>query len=341
MISSTRAVLVVLFGVMLSSLSVVLADEDRSIERILEPRAITDRIHYFYGSLENRTQTNLGMNNNVGFVITDEGVVLIDSGPSHHVARRIEQAVAEVTSQPITHVINLGSQDHRWLGNDYFFSQGARILALERTAATQADFARQHLEHLTDTLGEAVMEGTRPRPAPEPIAADRHDFELGGVRFEMIHAGDAHFPGDILLHLPDHGVVFTGDVVYTERMLGIHPWSHPVEQLAAFKTMASWGPEVIVPGHGEATDLATAQRDTGDYLDTLVREVGEGLENWETLEEVVVRLADLPAFQHLRHYDDWHRMNVNRTYLFMEANLTHLPVPNSGHPEIMARFTLE
>ncbi|WP_420796532.1 MBL fold metallo-hydrolase [Ectothiorhodospira haloalkaliphila] len=320
MIARTPALLSTLIGLMISSLTTALAGEDRPIERILEPRAITEQIHYFYGSLENRTQANLGMNNNVGFVITDEGVVLIDSGPSHHVAQRIEQAVADLTDQPITHVINLGSQDHRWLGNDYFFSQGAEILALERTAATQAEFARQHLDRLTDTLGAATMGGTEPRPAPSPIASDHHAFELGGVRFEMIHAGDAHFPGDILLHLPDQGVVFSGDVVYTERMLGIHPWSNPVEQLKAFETMASWEPEVVVPGHGEATDLATAQQDTGDYLALLVREVGEGLENWETLDEVVTRLADLPQFRHLPHYDDWHRMNINRTYLFMEAS---------------------
>ncbi|TVQ75295.1 MAG: MBL fold metallo-hydrolase, partial [Chromatiaceae bacterium] len=228
MSASARIPHLVLTGLLLSPLAMAQADEDRPIEHILEPRAITDQIHYFFGSLENRTETNLGMNNNVGFVITDKGVVLIDSGPSHHVAQRIEQAVAEVTDQPITHVINLGSQDHRWLGNEYFLSQGAEILALERTAATQAEFARQHLDRLTDTLGDAAMAGTEPRPAPSPIAGDRHDFELGGVRFEMVHAGDAHFPGDILLHLPDHHVVFTGDVVYTERMLGIHPWSNPV-----------------------------------------------------------------------------------------------------------------
>ena len=308
-----------LVGLMISPLTVAMADGDRPIEHILEPRAITEQIHYFYGSLENRTQANQGMNNNVGFVITDEGVVLIDSGPSRHVAQRIEQAAAGLTDHPITHVINLGSQDHRWLGNDHFLSRGAEILALERTASTQAEFARQHLERLMTTLGAAAMAGTEPRPAPAPIPADDHEFELGGVRFKMVYAGDAHFPGDILLHLPDHGVVFAGDVVYTERMLGIHPWSNPVEQLKAFETMASWEPAVIVPGHGKATDLATAQRDTGDYLAMLVREVKEGLAHWETLDEVVTRLADLPEFRHLRHYDDWHRMNINRTYLFMEV----------------------
>ncbi|MCG5499537.1 MBL fold metallo-hydrolase [Ectothiorhodospira lacustris] len=315
----TRTALLTLSVWFLLPPSILQADQDRPIDAILIPQPVTEQIYYFYGSLENRTPANLGLNNNIGFVITTEGVVLIDSGPSRHVAERIEAAIATVTDRPVTHVVNLGSQDHRWLGNDHFLSQGAHVVALERTTTTQTQFAQQHLERLTRTLGEAVMADTVPRTAPSPAPTYHHRFSIGGIRFELVHAGDAHFPGDAVLHLPDRGVVFTGDVVYTERMLGIHPWSDPVGQLAAFETLATWSPEIIIPGHGAATDLATARRDTGDYLVLLNREVKQALEDWETLDDTVERLAELPAFRHLRHYDDWHRMNVNRTYLFLES----------------------
>ena len=300
-----------------------LADEpqDRPIERILEPVQLTDRVHYFYGSLENRTPTNLGFNNNTGFVITDEGVVLIDSGPGYKVAERIERAVAGVTDKPITHVINVGSQDHRWLGNGYFREQGAELVALARTAATQAERGEGQIASLADNLGEDVMAGTQPVPAPEPIDADQYTLEVGGVTFELIYAGDAHFPGDIMVHLPQEDVVFTGDIVYTERMLGIHPWSNPVEKLQAFRHLEEIDPGIVVPGHGRATDLDQARRDTGNYLELLVREVSNAIEDWESLSEVVERLDDLEDFRHLRHYDDWHRPNVNRTYLFLEENM--------------------
>lgn len=129
------------------------ADADRPIEEILEPVQLTDRVYYFYGSIEARTPLNLGMNNNVGFVVTDAGVVLIDSGPSYRVAARIAEAVATVTQQPITHVVNLGSQDHRWLGNGWFLEQGAEIVALQRTAETQERFGDTHLNRLTRVRG--------------------------------------------------------------------------------------------------------------------------------------------------------------------------------------------
>lgn len=295
------------------------ADADRPLDEILQPVQLTDRVYYFYGSIEARTPLNQGVNNNIGFIVTDTGVVLVDSGPSHQVAERIAQAVSSVTDQPITHVVNLGSQDHRWLGNGWFLEQGAEIIALQRTAETQERFAATHLNRLTRVLGEETMAGTEPVTAPAPIQADQHSFEIGGVALELIFVANAHFPGDSMLYVPNEHLVFTGDVVYTERMLGIHPQSDPVGKLESFRKLEALDPEIVVPGHGAATDLAMARRDTGQYLETLIAEVRAGLEDWESLDETVERIAELPAFQHLLHYDDWHRVNVNRTYLFLEA----------------------
>lgn len=300
----------------------VQADTDRSIDEILVPIQLTDRVYYFYGSIEARAPINLGMNNNTGFVVTDSGVVMIDSGPSYQVAARMAVAVASVTDQPITHVINLGSQDHRWLGNGWFLEHGAEIIALQRTAETQARYGSQHVNRSISTLGAEVMAGTEPVTAPDPINADHHRIEIGGVTFDLIYVADAHFPGDIMVHLPDEDVVFTGDFVYTERILGIQPESNPVGKLANFRRLEELNPTIVVPGHGAATDMATARRDSGDYLEVVVGEVRSGLENWETLDETVERLADLPQFEHLLHYDAWHRANVNRTYLFLEAQPT-------------------
>lgn len=287
------------------------------LDFILEPVQVTERVYYFKGSLEGRTYENQAFNNNLAFVVTDEGVVLIDSGPSRQVAERIAQAVAGVTDRPVRWVINSGSQDHRWLGNAYFADQGAAIIALKRTAETQARFADQHMERLEGILGDR-LEGTRPMPAPTPIDADRHAVNLGGVDFELIHAGDAHFPGDVLVWIPAEETVFAGDVVYLDRLLGILPWSDIRGWLRAFAALEALGPRHVIPGHGGAAGLEKARAETGDYLAALRAGVQAGLDDWEELNETVERLADMPEFRHLRHYDEWHRMNVNRTYLALE-----------------------
>lgn len=294
----------------------VQADE---LDEILEPIQVTERVWYFKGSLEGRTYENQAFNNNLAFVVTDEGVALIDSGPSRQVAERVARAVATVSEKPIRWVINSGSQDHRWLGNSYFAEQGAEIIALKRTAETQARFADQHMARLQGILKER-LEGTRPMPAPEPVDADRHTVTLGGVEVELIFAGDAHFPGDVLVWLPGEKTVFTSDVVYLERMLGIHPWSDIRGWIEAFAALEALEPEHVIPGHGKASDLAQARAETGDYLRAIYAGAREGLENWEQLDETVERLGEMPAFRHLTHYDEWHRMNVNRVYLDLEAN---------------------
>ncbi len=288
------------------------------LDAILEPIRVTDRVYYFKGSLDVRSHENQAVNNNLAFVVTDGGVVLIDSGPSRWVAKRIEQAIATVTDRPVRWVINSGSQDHRWLGNDYFHERGAEIIALRRTTETQARFADQHLTRLERILAER-LEGTRPLPAPDPVDADRHAVTLGGVELELIYAGDAHFPGDVLVWIPGEDTVFTGDVVYLDRILGIHPWSDIRGWLDAFAALEAMDPAHVIPGHGMAADMARARADTGDYLAALLAGVRRGLDEWEELHETTERLGEMPRFRHLRHYDEWHRLNINRVYLNLEA----------------------
>ncbi len=279
---------------------------------------VANGIYALVGPTENRTYDNYAINANLGFIVTPEGVVLVDSGATVQSGPLIEQAIATVTEQPIRWVVNLGSQDHRWLGNAYFAERGARIVALARTVENQRAYADSHLVRLRETLGDR-LEGTVPLSAPEPIKADRAALDLGGVRMELLWLGDAHYFGDALLWLPESGVLFAGDLVFMDRILGVWPHSPIRAWRDTFHAMEALQPKVIVPGHGNPADLASAKRDTGDYLDWLVREVESALGNWEPIDETVERLADAPDFEHLEHFEGWNRRNVNQTYLQLES----------------------
>ncbi|MFP4062606.1 MAG: hypothetical protein ACLFS2_07410, partial [Halochromatium sp.] len=69
------------------------------------------------------------------------------------------------------------------------------------------------------------------------------------------------------------GVLFAGDLVYLERILGVWPHSAMPDWRETFHALEALQPRVIVPGHGQPADLATARRETGDYLDWLVEQV--------------------------------------------------------------------
>ena len=278
---------------------------------------VVDNVYAIVGPLGQRSAENDGLNANFGFVVTPQGVILIDSGASLLGAKKVEGAIAKVTKQPVRWVVNTGSQDHRWLGNDYFAAKGAEVIAMSRTAATQAEYAAQHMAGMTRFLGER-MQGTKPLPAPKTLAGDSATLERGGETLELTYT-HAHFPGDAWVWLPKQRVVFSGDLVYVDRLLGVLPWSSVKNGQQAFKALAALKPARIVPGHGRVCDLTQAQRETGDYYDFLAGKVGTAAKDMEPLAATLDRYADLPAFRHLDNYGDLHRANMNRAFVEFEA----------------------
>lgn len=289
------------------------------VAHAFQPKAeqVVDNVYALIGPLGQRSPENDGLNANSGFIVTPQGVILIDSGASRLGAEKIAAAIDKVTDKPVRWVINTGSQDHRWLGNDFFAGQGAEVMAMQRTAATQAEYATQHMTSMTRFLGER-MQGTKPLPAPKTLAGNAAILELGGETLVLAYT-DAHFPGDAWVWLPKHSVMFSGDLVFVDRLLGVLPWSSVKHGQQAFNALAALQPAYIVPGHGRVCDLAQAQRETGDYYEFLVDKIGAAALEMEPMDATLDRYADLPEFKHLENYEGLHRANMNRTFTEFEA----------------------
>ena len=284
-----------------------------------QPKAdkVVDNVYALVGPLGQRSADNDGLNANFGFIVTPKGVILIDSGASRLGAEKIAAAIARVTDKPVRWVVNTGSQDHRWLGNDYFSAKGAEVIALARTAATQAEYAAQHMDGMKRFLGER-MQGTQPLPALKTLAGDSATLELGGETL-MLATTNAHFPGDAWVWLPKRKVMFSGDLVYVDRILGVLPWSSVKNGQQAFRALVQLNPAYIVPGHGRVCDLAQAQRETGDYYDFLAGKVGAAAKEMEPLTATLDRYQDMPQFRHLYNYEDLHRANMSRAFTEYES----------------------
>ena len=289
----------------------------RAAEFVPKAEKVVDNVYAIVGPLGQRSADNDGLNANYGLIVTPEGVILIDSGASKLGAQKLESAIAKVTDKPVRWVINTGSQDHRWLGNDYFAGLGVAVIAMRRTAATQGQFAEQHMAGLNRFLGER-MAGTKPLAAQTTLAGDTVTLELGGEILELAYT-DAHFPGDARVWLPKHGVVFSGDLIYVDRLLGVLPWSSVKNGQQAFHNLEALAPAHIVPGHGRVCDLLQAKKETGDYYDFLADKVGAAAKEMESMDATLNRYADLPQFRHLENYDSLHRANMNRAFTEFEA----------------------
>ena len=289
-------------------------------EPVYRPKAqsVTEGVYAIIGPLGQRSEANAGLNANYGFVVTSTGVILIDSGASAHSAAMLEKAVKEVTAKPIRWVLNTGSQDHRWLGNDYFSKRGAEVHAMANTVKTQKTVFQQQLQGLERFVGQQLrgtvaLQATQVHPAPEK------SLTIDGIRIQWTDTS-AHYPGDTMIYLPDVSVVFTGDMVYVDRILGVLPQSNVRKAQAAFQRLVSLNPKYIVPGHGRVTDLAQAKRETGDYYDYLIANVGAAARNMDSIGETLDKFARPDQFIHLQNFSELHRANMNRVFVDFEAN---------------------
>lgn len=285
-----------------------------AVEVRFEP--VSEGVYAFIGETGARTSTNEGLNANVGLVITPAGAVLIDSGATLQGARQIHEAVRRVTNQPVRWVINTGGQDHRWLGNGYFASQGAELIAHAAGEADMRNRGNDQLEGLRAALG-AKAEGTVPVLPTRWLRGADERLEFGGVVFEFRHRGGAHTPGDMLVWLPGKQVLFSGDVVYVDRLLGVIPVSRTLPWLATFAEIERLAPARIVPGHGRVTGLATARAQTRDYLMALRAHMKKAVDD-STDMSAAVRSFDAQPFLGLANAAELMPGNASRVYLELE-----------------------
>jgi glyoxylase-like metal-dependent hydrolase (beta-lactamase superfamily II) len=281
---------------------------------MLEVQSVTDGVFALVGPKEQRSAENLANNATFGVVAADEGVVLMDPGGSWKGAEAIHERVREITDQPVRYVIDTGGQDHRWLGNGYWQAQGATVIASQAAVEDHKARGSQQLSALSQFLCEQLS-GTTPAYA-DVTFADNYTLALGGLTFEITHAGQAHTPGDSFVWLAAKDTVFTGDIVYVERILGNGGQSNTKSWIGAFEAMAALNPAHVVPGHGHATTLEAARAETYDYLINLRTQIGALIDDGGNI--IDAPKIDQSAFSYLEQFDSLAGRNAQTTYEQME-----------------------
>lgn len=281
----------------------------------LKTKKISNNVYAIIGSMDNRTPNNLGNNANFGVVITSDGVVLIDSGATTKGAIELHKIIKNLTNKPIVMVINTGGQDHRWLGNSYFKKQGAKIVASKAAVYDQKARTRDQLFILGNLVGTDGLEGTTPVYADTTFDSN-YEFTLGETYFQVKHAGHAHTPGDSFVWLEKEKIMFTGDIVYTERMLGVGAQSNSKSWLTVFETMAAYQPQHLIPGHGSPTTLQTATKDTYEYLLFLRQSVNDFMQAGGDISDI--GKIDQGQYKYLINYELLAGRNAQRVYSELE-----------------------
>lgn len=295
-------------------IATVLAAPTIAASEGLDIEPVTEGVWAIVGEIAQRSPENLANNATFGLVVTEAGAVLIDPGGSWNGAEALHDVVLSLTDQPVTHVINTGGQDHRWLGNGYWQAQGATVIASASAVEDQQARASMQMTGLAQLIGDA-LEATEPSFA-DVTFTETYVFDIGGLDFEIVHPGPAHTPGDSFVWIPGRDTVFTGDIVYVERILGVGDQSSIAEWPAAFEAVEATGARHVVPGHGAPTTLERARADTYDYLMNLRTEIGSLLE--EDGDIMAAPQIDQSAFAYLAQFEALAGRNAQTAFQQME-----------------------
>jgi glyoxylase-like metal-dependent hydrolase (beta-lactamase superfamily II) len=285
----------------------------------VEPVQVVPGVWMVQGASALGSPANRNFISNAAFVVTSAGVVVVDALGSPVLAQELIAAIARVTPLPIVQVIVTHYHADHIYGLQAFKALGVTITAhSDGQAYLHSDTARLRLQASREELAPWIDAQT------QLVAADRWvstttRFSLGGVDFVLQPAGPAHTPEDLVVVLPQQGVLIAGDLVFRGRIPFVGQadsgrWIDALQRLMAFQA------RTIVPGHGPAS--ASAESDlalTRDYLVHLRQTMGEAALNLEPFEEAYAK-ADWSRFEHLPLFRAANRINAYNTYLLMEQS---------------------
>lgn len=270
---------------------------------------------------------------NAGLVVGDGEALLVDTLWDTRLTRRMLDAMQARVGVPISVLVNTHSDgDHVW-GNQLL--HGARIVATDAAIELIKEEPPAALRRFKSIARPLRLFGTLPLPVVGTLSLpvlprlrlrelgayiermlgpyDFSDIELtpptqgfsgglvgdaGGRDVHLIEVGPAHTAGDLIVHVPDAGVVFAADVLF----VGVVPvmWAGPTSNwVAALERILSLEPALIVPGHGPVCSAAEvrALRDYLVWVDAASEQrLARGLSVMDTARELVLGdgYADAP-----------------------------------------------
>ncbi|MEX5729048.1 glyoxylase-like metal-dependent hydrolase (beta-lactamase superfamily II) [Rhodovulum iodosum] len=256
---------------------------------------------------------------NSGVIIGEDSVMVIDAQATPRLAGMVVDKIRTVTDKPISHVVLTHYHAVRVLGasaydaQDIVMGAAARAMVAERGQEDwESEFARF----------PRLFEGHESIPGltwPTLTFTDRMTVYLGRRRVDLMHLGRAHTAGDIVAHVPDAGVMFTGDIVeyHSACYCGdahLQDWPATLDAIRAFDL------DAIAPGRGDALvgrEMVDAALDnTADFVTSTYRAVARVAQGGGTLAEAMAaaRAACDPKFGDYAIYEHCLPFNVARAY---------------------------
>ena len=284
--------------------------------------------YFLYGNIAQVNERNRGFNGNAGFVVTADGVVVIDSLGTPELGRRLIATIRSVTDRPIRYLILTHSHpDHAYGAVAVRELDNVTVIGhpgiLDYLASPVID---ESAGYRRDILGSDMrgFKGVEPDVYIDQPRLDKpHVLELGNRRFAIYNAGKHHSSGDLVVHQSGADILWISDLAFNQRttFMGDGDSKQAIEGQNWLLENFAADARLMVPGHGSAqTAPFPMVAKTRDYIQRLRDEMAAAIDNGLTLSEAVEQ-SRFPDWADVPLYEANHRRNANFVYLEMEMAL--------------------
>lgn len=275
--------------------------------------AVADGVFVRHGVQEEMSAANGGAIANIGFIVGDRSVAVIDTGTTVEQGAALLKAVRTVTDRPISHVISTHVHLDHCFGHAAFADLGALHVGHRSLPRALAERAPSYLDRLAEFAPEEASR-VRIRP-PETLVQQQLRIDLGNRPLVLTAHPPAHTDNDLTVFDETAGLLWAADLVFAGRLPtldgSLTGWLAELERLLVPKV------RTVVPGHGPVSDGRAAVRAERLYLTALRDGVRQAIRDGLDLQDTVNRLGDLGR-------DDWslhdgnHGRNVVAAYTELE-----------------------
>ncbi len=220
-----------------------------------------------------------------GFVVTNEGVVVIDTTNTPFHGRELLYEIRHRSELPVRYVIDTNSNGEQVLGNEVFTELQATVICSARTQEGIRQYRQSLIRRLDDDDGKLR---TRLRgfhiPVPGQTFTNEMTLRLGGQEIKLVTLLKNGPSDDSVVYLPAAKVLFLGELFQNSYFPRIES-RNLRDWIAALRQVEAWDVDVYVPGHGEPggkKELA----DFRQFLEWLEKEVETRSKEGKSLSEV-------------------------------------------------------
>jgi glyoxylase-like metal-dependent hydrolase (beta-lactamase superfamily II) len=279
-----------------------------------KPQQVSSNVWSAIGATAPPTYENSGHNNNLTFIITSEGVVVVNASDNYLLAKALHKEIKTITDQPVRYVVLENGQGHAALGSNYWKEQGVPIIAHIET--------KQELEAHGHDSFDRMKRGRKDKSVgtelvlPDITFEEKKVLELGGERIEILHLGPTHSPGDVVVWLPGQSLVIAGDMAFHKRILPVIEHTDTGAWVETWEKFAELDAKIVIPGHGGPTNMQEVTKYTRDYLVYMREQITLLLDNDGTLHDATK--IDQSAYEHLDVFEELGLRNASTMFRQME-----------------------